>query len=921
MSDTSPPRWAERGLTLLLPEDEREGVLGDLAEEHAARAARGPGADGWYRREVLRVGLRFLRARFVEARRRGSGHDPRAVAGSRVSKREREAVMDGFARDLRHAARVLRRSPGFTVVAVLSLALGIGANAAMFGVVRTLVLKPLEVDAPEELAIVAWQRESTGGIWQMGTTDYTGSDGQRLRSNVSSEIHRSLQAAAPDGVELFSFHFLQHVAVGIGDGAPILAGGLLADGHYFSALRVPMALGRGLSDADDAPGAPTVAVLGHAFWLRTFGGDPGILGTSIRVNGVTAEVIGVTQPGFKGLSKGGFWPQTDITVAMGQRPVVVPLMGDGEPERMPRAMWIRVMARVSPEVDRGLVETRLAEAFLDAPGPVGEAGEGPFVLQLVDGSHGAQNISAETERLLFLLMGVVASVLLIACVNLASLLLGRGVARQREMAVRRALGGGRARLVRQHLTESFLIAASGTALGLGLAIAARPLLGGLLASSLDQGGFRATELAVSLDPIVVLTSVSAGLATTLVFGLLPALRLGKADAVTWLKQRTGVGEPHLLLGRILIAGQIAITLPLVMGALLLLQTVNNLGAVQLGFETQGVSTFVVDPELSSDPARAARMYRSLLAELEALPGVQVASLIGIPLVSGRSSNGRIEVGGEYAGIHYNRAGPGYLKALGIPLVSGRTLGLQDDGDGLPVAVVNETAVREVFGGKSPLGRIVRKGDRELQIVGVIGDTPYRDLRQAIPPVLYESALQVPDAHVIVRTSVPVRAIEPQIREAVRRVDPELPVPEIREQTAVLSASTAQERVLTRLMLLFGAFTLLLASIGLHGVTAYAVERRTSEIGVRVAVGARPGDIVGLVLRQVVVLTVLGLAVGVPLALAGGPLIGAVLYGVAPGEPLLLISAALTLVIVSLGAGLIPAARAARIDALEALRSE
>ncbi|MEQ9401695.1 MAG: ABC transporter permease [Longimicrobiales bacterium] len=838
-------------------------------------------------------------------------------------------MIDDVAGDLRYAVRLLRKSPGFTLVAVLSLALGVGANAAMFGVVRTLLLTPLPVEAPEELALVAWQREGSLGISQTGSTNYPDpSTGVSLRSNLSSPAYRALRDAAPAGVDLFAFAFLRDVSVGYGDGAPVLAGAVLADGGYFGGLGVPMALGRGITPADDSPGAPLVAVLGHGFWQRTFGGDPSIVGRVVRVNGQPAEVVGVTAPGFVGLSAGGFFPQTDVTLPVSAQPLVVPDMNqDGVAlAEVDRVFWLRGMARIPAGVDRDETRAALARAFDETTASVFESPEGPVVLALVDGSQGAQPLRPETARLLYMLLVVVAMVLLIACVNLASLMLARGVSRQREMAVRRALGGARTRLVRQGLAESLVLAVAGTGFGLALAWASRGLLADLLAGSVGAGAFRPAELAVRLDPVVLAVAVAAGLGTTVLFGLLPALRLSRLDPMTWLRKRTVGGDaPALSAGRGLIALQVAVSLPLVIGAALFLRTMANLGQVELGFDPGRLVVFQVDPTLTDRPdAEHPRLYREALAEVAAVPGVREVSLVSHALLGGITSNGSVEVGGERAMMYFNAVGPGFTQTLGIALVAGRMLGLQDGPDAPPVAVVNQTAVRETFGGESPVGRIVRRGQRDVQIVGVVGDTPYRNLRDPVPPVLHESALQVSGYgghHVVLRYDGPPATVEAGVREAMRRVEAALPVPEFRHQGALIEASGARERAFTRLLSLFGAFALLLAGVGLHGVTAYSVNRRTGEIGVRLAVGAGPRDIVRMILRQVVLLAAIGLLLGVPLALAGGPVVGSLLYGVAPTDPATLVVAAGALLAVAVAAGLFPAFRAARTDPLTALRSE
>jgi len=836
--------------------------------------------------------------------------------------------MRGLGSDLRYVARVLRRSPGFTLVAVLSLAIGIGANTAMFGVVRTLLLTSLPVDRPSELKLLAWNREGEFSISQNGSTDYRDPEsGARLNSNFSYPIYRALRDAAPPDVGLFAFSFLRGVSVARGDQPAFAAGGALADGAYFRTLRPRMELGRGLTAGDDSPDAPLVAVLSHALWMRMFGGDPSVIGSTIRVNGQVAEIVGVTAEGFKGLSMGGFFPQTEITLPVSAQPLVYTrLISAGSAFASDDLFWLRLMARVPAGTPVTRVQQGLAIAMRTVPSPLlGGDGHLPE-LHLIDGSQGAQPVREATARLLWFLLGVVGIVLLIACVNLASLMLARGVSRQREMAVRRALGGGRARLMRQTLLEALVLAGAGTTAGLAFTWVSRQFLRGLLTGSLGSGAFGDLDMQVSLDPMVLGLSVTLATIATLASGLLPALRLSGIDPVGWLKQRgAGAANPRLTAGRVLIAVQVAISVPLVVGAVLFLRTLANLGAVELGFDPTGVVSFQVDPGYTRLPeADYPRLYQELLARIERVPGVRSVTLIENAPVSGITSNGSIDVDGKRVVLYRNGIGPAFLETMGARLLEGRMPGLQDGPDAPPVGVVNQTAVREVFGGSSPVGRTLRVGRRDVQVIGVINDMVYQDRRSPVPTTLYESAFQRSawgGYHVFLRTSEPLGRMEAMLREAVTQVNPDIPVPRMRAQTEIIAQTGARERVFTQLLTLFGCFALLLASIGLHGVTSYSVTRRTSEIGVRVAVGARPGQILWMVLRQVVVLAGIGLVAGVPAALAAAPLVGSLLFGVAPTSPWAIAAAAGVMLAVAVVAGLLPALRAARLDALVALRTE
>lgn len=836
--------------------------------------------------------------------------------------------MFGTRSDLRYVLRTLRRAPGFTVVAVASLAIGIGANASMFGVVRTLLLTPLPVEQPGQLKLLAWQRDGDFSISQSGSTGYTDpATGASLRSNFSYPIYRALADAKAPDVELFAFAFVNGVSVAVGDQPAIAAGGALVDGSYFGALRPRMEVGRALGPDDDGVDAPLVAVLSHALWMRAFGGDGDVIGRSIRVNGATVEVVGVTGTGFKGLSMGGFFPQTEITLPLSAQPRVHPrLWSDGSAFLADDLFWLRLMARVPTEEGETGAARRFATAMRSVPSPlIGTDGHLPE-LQLLDGSHGAQPLSPDTARLLYFLLGVVGIVLLIACLNLSSLMLARGVVRQREIAVRRALGGGRARLVRQMLLEAIVLAGLGTAAGLALAVVGRDFLRALLTGSLGAGALGSLDMEVSLDAPVLGLSVALATVTTLAFGLLPALRLSRVDPAEWLSQRgSGGNAPRLRTGRVLMALQLAVSVPLVVGALLFLRTASNLGAVELGFDPTQVASFQVNPAYTDlTPEEYPRLYQELLARVDALPGVRHATLLENAPLSGIVSNSVFEVDGRRVSLYFNGIGPGFVETMGTRLLAGRMPGLQDGPDDEPVAVVNETAVREVFQGESPVGRTLRVGSREIRIVGVVNDMPYRNQRSPVPATMYPSAFQRSawgGYHVFFRSDVPLASLETSLREVVTRVHRDIPVPRIRAQTDIIAQTGAKERVFMQLLTLFGGFALLLASIGLHGVTSYSVSRRTSEIGLRVAVGAQPGQIAGLVLRQVVGLALVGLLIGVPVALAAGPVVASLLFGVAPGDPTSVALAALVMFAVAVVSGLLPALKAARVDPLVALGSE
>jgi predicted permease len=834
--------------------------------------------------------------------------------------------MAGLSRDVLYVLRVLRRSPGFTLVALASLAVAIGVNTAMFGVIRALLLTPLAVERPHELKLLAWSREGNVRINTSGSTSYRDPEtGVPLRSNFSYPIVRALRDAAPSGVRLFAFTFLRGVSVAAAGQPAFVAGGLLADGRYCAALKVPMAIGRPLGPDDDVTGAPLVAVVSHAFWRRAFGGDATVIGRTVRVNGVPAEIVGVTAEHFRGLSMGGFFPQTEVTLPLASQPEVYRRL-EGSPFTSDDHFWLRVMARVPSGMSDALVQERLAAAFRAAPSPlIGTDGHLP-ALRLLDGSQGAQPVRPDMARLLLLLSGVAGMVLLIACVNLAALMRARGVSRHREMAVRAALGCGRVRLARLPLLEALVVSAGGAIVGLALAVIGRNALRGLLVGSLGAGAFGDVDLEIRLDP--ALFALTAALATlaALASAWLPAFRLWRTDPITWLTQRgSGGSAPHQRAGRALVAVQIAVSVPLVVGAILFLRTLANLGHVDLGFDPRGIVSFQVDPAYTTLPkASYPRLYRELLSRVQQIPGVRAATLVENAPLSGIVSNSMIDVDGRSVSLYRNGIGPQFLETMGARLVDGRMPGPEDGPDAPPVAVVNQTAVRTIFGGRSPIGHVLRAGGDEVQIVGIINDMPYANRREPVPATLYQSAFQRAawgGYHVFIRADVPVARLERTLRAVVAQVAADIPVPRVRAQTDTIIQAGAKEQAFTALLTIFGTFALFLAAIGLHGITSYAVTERVNEIGVRVALGATPGRILWMVLRQVVLLAGIGLSVGVPAAIAGAPLLGSLLYGVAPTSPGVIAAAALVMIAVAAGAGLGPARRAARVDPVEALRCQ
>ena len=539
--------------------------------------------------------------------------------------------------------------------------------------------------------------------------------------------------------------------------------------------------------------------------------------------------------------------------------------------------------------------------------------------RLFPAARGLDSLRTSTLQPLRVLSVVVGVVLLIACINVAGLMLARGVRRQRELAVRRALGASRFRIVRELLLESAILSVAGGGAGLLLALWSAPVMQTMLTASLGTSG-----VGVTLDWRLLMGTAALAGAAALLAGLLPAIRFSRQPN-SMLNDRTrGSATPKLTAGRALLALQIAVSLPLVVGAGLFLRTLHNLNNVDLGFNPRGLVLFAVDPTMNGRAAeRSAMVFPRLLERLESIPGVTSATLIENALISGYESDSTAQIDGRPAHMYLNAVGPHYFETMGVGLLSGRAIESTDRRDAPPVVVINQAAATLYFGDGSPIGRRFKVGSREVEVVGVAANGKYDDLRNGVEPTMLQSYLQrqLGSMHVAVRSAAPAPDLRKAIEQAVADIDPAMPVTEFKTQDEQIAQTIGKERVFTRLLTVFGGFALLLACVGLYGVTSYSVARRTAEIGIRVALGAQRGQVLWLVLRQVVLLAAAGLVIGVPAAWLAGPAIRSFLFGVEPGDPVTVALSAAVMFGVALAAGLWPARRAARMDAQVALRAE
>lgn len=903
-----PPRLARAIVSLLLGGEAREVVMGDLDQEF---------------REALRAGTPLALARRRYWRQSlasiAAVRWPQTRTVSDMPTRPPAGFLNGLDLDVRGVVRALRRNPGYTGVAVLSLAIGIGANSAVFSVMRQLLHQPLPVDRPAELRMLYWAPNANVGLNQISATGYRDPAGVFYRSNFTYPQFSAMQRAVAGQMDLAAYNRARQATIATDARPPVISEVFLVSGNFFSTLRAPLAAGRALTEADDQPGAAPVAVISHDLWTRFFDAGATAIGKIVRVNGTALTIVGVTAREYRGLSPGGFVPPPSVTVPIALQAAVVPEWSEQERSLLsaPTVYWVRALARAPDGRDAALTQAvqGVLRAELLASGITSSAAENATT-RLFPGERGFDSLRGGTARPLQLLATVIGVVLFIACVNVAGLMLARGVARQRELDVRRALGAGRARIVRGLLVEGVLLSTAGAAAGMLLAMWAAPVLRSMLTAGLGTTG-----VGLSVDWTVLAATAALAVAAGILSSLLPAIRFSRESG---LRDRTAAAAPKLAIGRALLALQIAVSLPLVAGAGLFLRTLHNLGAVELGFDPEGLILFAVDPTMNGRaPERSAEIYPRLLERLEALPGVTSATVIENPLIANMESDTEATVNGQKGVMYVNAIGPNYLETMGVRLLEGRPLSLNDRRGSPPSVLINETAVRTFFRGSPPLGQRFHIGRREVEVVGVVADSKYDGIRNTVPPTSLQSFLQreMHGMHVVVRVSGATTGMRRAIEDVVQAVDPGMPLTRYRTQREQIDETTGRERVFARLLTAVSAFALLLACVGLHGVTSYSVSRRTGEIGIRLALGARRSQVLWLVLRQVLVLAAAGLAVGIPLARLAAPLVGSFLFGLEPTDTLTLIAAGAIMVIVAAVAGLAPARRAARMDALTALRSE
>ena len=828
---------------------------------------------------------------------------------------------DEMFQDLRYGARMLLKAPSFTFVAVLSLALGIGANTAIFQLLNAVRLRTLPVKAPQELAEVrlADMKGARGGFWSSSPT-------------VTNPLWEQIR----DRQQAFSGIFAWgRDSVNLAPGGEVRSARMLyVSGDFFNTLGVQPAIGRLLTPADDQQGCgESGLVVSHEFWQREYGGDANVIGTKLTLADHPFEIIGVTPASFFGMEVGRSF---DLALPICAAPLV-----RGNTRMLSGTMWwLTVTGRLKPgwSLERATAQTQaispgLFETTLPANyPPVSVKDYLDSRLIAVAGGSGVSQLREKYEQSLWLLLAIAGLVLLIACANLANLLLARASAREREIAVRQALGASRGRLIRQLLVESLLLTAIGTALGAGLAQALSRLLVAFLST-------RADPVFLELSPDWRVLGFAAGLAilTCLLFGLAPAIRATRMEPAAVMKaggRGMTAGRERFSFRRGLVVVQVALSLVLVAGALLFSRSLGKILTVDTGFRQEGIVIAEVLFRRLNLPADRHPAFRDeLLDRVRAIPGVESAAITHIiPLRDWGGANAWMDGGdaGQAKNTSLGRVGPEYFKTLQIPLLAGRDFDARDR-DGAPnVAIVNQTFAREFLNGASPVGQRLwiqatpGEPDTPYEIVGLVRDTKYEDLREEFVPIAYYAAAQDSGsgagAQLMIRSNLPQAEMAAAVKNVLNDINPAITV-SFQGFKPMIEATIRRERLMATLSGFFGLLALLLACIGLYGILSYGVASRRNEIGIRMALGAGRRDVFWLILREAFLLVIAGVAVGLPIIFSVTRLATTLLFGLTPTDPVSLLFAALLMLAVAMVAGYLPSRRATRVDPMEALHCE
>jgi predicted permease len=837
-----------------------------------------------------------------------------------------ETVLSNLAQDLRYSLRALAASPGFTLVAVLSLALGIGANTAIFSLMNVIMLRMLPVDAPGQLVLFGDGRAA-------GSDDSLPNDSARLFSSPFYRDFSQKNQAFSGVTAIDSIEFRTHGTLA-GAGQEMLYASLVS-GTYFSVLGVNPDRGRMINEADDqTSGSGAVAVASYSWWQR-HGSDPATIGKTIHIDDTDYTIVGVAPQRFFGVTVG---ESPDLWIPLSMEKEISPGW-NGFDKKWFQSLYLVARLKPGVTVNQATANTNLlfkqyirSEYLAASPSQKDLADVEHAHIELTSASRGLSRLRRQFSLPLEILTSIAGLVLLIACANLASLFLARGTARSREFAMRMAIGATRSRIIRQLLTESFLLALAGAVLGVASAWKASHLL-----LTMASHGSEVAAMNVSPDLRVLSFTLALTLFTALLFGMAPAIRATRLDLNSSLKQGRATAPPasRFSLSRALIVTQIALSLVLLASASLFLRSLVNLTKVDTGFNKQNVLTFSLDEYSANLPldARLVTLQKQIEARVQSLPGVNAASFSMFTFNQGMWSDdltiqGNPRTPANTQDVLYNVVGDGFFSTMSLPILAGRGFDQRDRIDSPQVAVINQTMAQMFFPNSSPIGHHFGFGDDpshsgDIEIIGVVKNAKYHALDESPETAAYFPYSQRVQyfGNFSVRYSGDAGQIVPSVRRAIAEVNPNVLVGPISSLSEQVEDSTANQRLIARLSAFFGLLAAFLVCIGIYGLLSYAVARRTSEIGVRMALGAQRANVLWLILREILLLVVIGIAIGAPIALAGNRLVVKLLYGLTPADPLSLAAAIAMLSVIALVASYLPARRASLVEPTVALRCE
>jgi predicted permease len=875
-----------------------------------------------------------------------SGHSPAeaarqariALGPTLMHKEEMRASVglrwfDELRADLRYSVRILAKSPGFTAIAAVSLALAIGANTTIFSLARQLLYQRLAVPHAEQLRLLRWNgdgKEAVHGMWG----DFDSAPNSGTNSSVFSyPIYQQLRAHNQVLGDLFAYKEDSMNATIHGDAQRVNAA--MVSGNYFSALEVQPQLGRAIQASDDTAGSTNVALISDDVWLHEFGRAESVLGQSITLNQITFTIVGVTPRGFTGAK--GVMDGPDVYVPLSLQPVIDPrgkssLLSDSG------LWWVNIMARSKAGIDDLTAQAALDVQLRAAVKATTSVGPGESIprFALVDGSRGLHYSDRMLKKPIYVLLALTGFVILLACANIANLLLARGAQRQRELSVRLAMGAGRARILRQLLTESLLLAALGGGAGVIFGYFGRSIIPDLVTNAWER-----QDIHAPFDWTVFAFTAAVTLATGILFGLAPAVLASQTQLSGTLKDnaQSTTRRRKGLTGKSIVAFQIALSTLLVIGAGLFARTLIALNSVDVGFKTDHLLLFeIAPPEVRYPAEKDVAVHAQIEQRIAALPGVESVTTANTPYIADNLNNSGFLPEGENADDYkrqhrtsaedVNVVGNSFFHTMEIPILAGRSVDVRDTATSAKVAVINQALAQKRFPGVNPIGRRFKMDAESLsdwiQIVGICANTHYLNLRDEPPAQFFLPYRQQPHAGTMVyevRTMADPATIAPVLRRVVQGVDTDLPVVNLRTQREQINATMQMERAFAALTAGFGVLALALACVGIYGIMAYSVAQRTNEIGIRLALGAQPGQVRSMILRESTWLTAVGIVAGVAAALGLTRLVKSMLFGVTANDPVTLAAGVALLLAIALAATWIPARRAAGVQPMEALRHE